>query len=126
MARDRVVIELEAWSGPWDDDDRDANFKSEIAAYARLDPLATIRNLSANIDVPVGALVHYVLARWATMGSEGLLHLGPAMVERMWAVVERAEAADGDEARLAAFDELAQMVSWLRLPLQEPAGYEEQ
>ncbi|HET6809916.1 MAG TPA: DUF6027 family protein [Acidimicrobiales bacterium] len=118
------VVRLEAWDGPWAEDDPDANFKAEVALYARSDPLVTIRNLSGNLGIPEGALVRYVLARWATGGSGGLLELGPSMVHRLWAVVEAAEEAGSDEARLAAYGQLRQMISWLRLPLVEGAGYE--
>jgi hypothetical protein len=38
-------------------------------------------------------------------------------------VCERAEAAGGDDARLDAYDQLRQMISWLRLPLVGGAGY---
>jgi hypothetical protein len=39
--------------------------------------------------------------------------------------VAEAEAAGTDEDRLAAYDQLRQMLSWLRLPLVDPdaAGY---
>jgi hypothetical protein len=118
------VVRLEAWDGPWAEDDPDANFKAEVALYARSDPLVTIRNLAGNLGIPEGALVRYVLARWATGGSGGLLELGPSMVHRLWAVVEGAEEAGSDEARLAAYGQLRQMISWLRLPLVDRAGYE--
>jgi hypothetical protein len=111
------VVRLEPWTGPWPDDDPDANFKAEVALYSVVDPLVTIENLAAAIDVPVGALCRYVLARWASEGSAGLLELGPSMVRRLWAVCERAEAEGTDGARLAAYDQLRQMLSWLRLPL---------
>ena len=117
------TITLEAWTGPWPDDDPDANYKADIALYAARDPLATLRPLSDAIGVPVGAIVRYVLARYATSGSGGLLELGPSMVHRLWEPVGRAEAEDTDEARLAAYDQLRQMLSWLRLPLMEDAGY---
>ena len=65
------VVRLEPWSGPWPDDDPDANFKADVALYARLDPLETVRNLAAHLGVPEGAIVRYVLARWATAGSGG-------------------------------------------------------
>ena len=79
MAEDRM-IELEGWQGPWSDDDPDANFKADVALYSHVDPLTTIRTrLPAALDVPVGALCHYVLAKWATQGSGGLLELGPTI-----------------------------------------------
>jgi hypothetical protein len=86
--------------------------------------MVTIRNLAGNLGIPEGALVRYVLARWATGGSGGLLELGPSMVHRLWAVAEQAEEAGTDEARLAAYEQLRQMISWLRLPLVDRAGYE--
>ncbi len=117
------TVTLEAWTGPWPDDDPDANFKAEIALYANTDPLATITNLANNIGVPVGAVARYVLARWASGGSSALLELGPSMVNRLAAVCEDAEANGTDEARLAAYDQLRQMIEWLRLPLVDDAGY---
>jgi len=68
MSDDRTVS-LEGWTGPWADDDPDANFKAEVALYAHVDPLSTLRNLSGSTGVPLGALCHYVLAKWATAGS---------------------------------------------------------
>ena len=70
------TVTLVAWEGPWADDDPDANFKQDIALYAKVDPLSTIANLAANTGIPVGAIVRYVLARWASAGSESLLAAG--------------------------------------------------
>lgn len=120
---DDPTIELTRWSGPWPDDDRDANLKADVALYARLDPLVTLRGLSANTGIPVGALARYVLARYATSGSGGLLEIGPTMVHRLAEPIERAEAAGTDEARLAAYDQLCQMISWLRFPLIDDTVY---
>ena len=80
-------------------------------------PAHDVDDLSANTGIPFGALVRYVLARWASAGSEALLAAGPSVVERMWQTIEEAEAADTDESRLEAYDVLRQMVSWLRVPL---------
>ncbi len=122
-ADDEPTVRLTRWTGPWADDDPDANFKAEVAAYSRLDPLQTIGALGANIGVPVGSLVRYVLARWATGGSAGLLEVGPTMVGRLWEPIERAEAAGDDDARLAAYHQLRQMVGWLKVPLDDPTVY---
>src|SRR5436190_6087534 len=111
--READVVRLEAWTGPWAEDDPDANFKADVAVYALVDPLSTIRNLSTSLDVPVGALCRYVLAKWATGGSGGLLELGPTAVNRLAEVCDRAEEQGTDEARLAAYDQLRQMFSWL-------------
>jgi Family of unknown function (DUF6027) len=122
-ADDEPIVKLERWNGPWAADDPDANFKTDIALYGKVDPFATVAALGENLGVPAGAICRYVLARWATEGSGGLLELGPRMVQRLWAVCEEAEARDDDDARLAAYDQLRQMLSWLRLPLDGDAGY---
>lgn len=122
MDDDRTV-ELVGWSGPWSDDDPDANFKSDIALYSHLDPLSTVRNLSRALDVPVGALCHYVLAKWATQGSGGLLELGPTMIRRLSTICDEAEAEGTDEARLAAYRSLQGLLSWLAFPLDHPEVY---
>ena len=116
-------ISLTRWEGPWEPDDPDATFKAEVADYCRLDPLVTLDGMSRNLDIPVGALVRYVLARWATAGSGGLLELGPQMVHRLWEPVARAEATGTDDARLAAYDELRGLLSWLKVPLDDPSVY---
>lgn len=117
---DVPVVRLESFTGSWPDDDPDANFKADIAAYALADPLLTIRNLADNIGVPVGSIVRYILAKWASGGAEGLLELGPSTVQRMHAAVAEAEAAGTDDARLAAYEQLAAMVGWLHHGLEEP------
>lgn len=118
-------VDLIPWTGPWSEDDPDANFKADVALYARVDPMLTIANLAQSLDIPLGAIVWYVLAKWASGGSGGLLELGPSMVHRLWAPIERAEQAADDGARLAAYEQIRGMVSWLRLPLVDPdaAGY---
>jgi Family of unknown function (DUF6027) len=122
---DRLVA-LEPYVGPWADDDPDANFKADVALYGRVDPMVTIRTLSRNVGVPAGALVRYVLAKYATGGSGGLLELGPTMVHRLWEPIERAERVGTTEARLDAYGQLRQMIQWLRLPLEDPSVYPEQ
>ena len=119
MADDPRTVSLTAWVGPWDADDPDANFKSDVALYAHVDPMSTISRLAGALDIPEGAVVRYVLAKWASAGSGGLLELGPSMVHRLWAPVEAAEEEDTDAARLEAYEQLRQMLSWLRLPLGE-------
>jgi hypothetical protein len=111
---------LESWRGPWDDDDLNANFKADVAIYSMVDPLVTLRGLSAATNLPVGALAHYVLARFATAGSGGMLELGPTIIHRLWEPVAAAEAADNDEERLAAYTKLRELLSWLRGPLFDP------
>src|SRR5688500_2137400 len=85
------TIRLQAWAGPWPDDDPDANFKTQVELFSKLDPLDTLRPLSENLDIPLGALVRSILARWAAEGSAAALELGPSMCDRLWAAVEKAE-----------------------------------
>ena len=118
------VVKLERWTGPWEPHDPDANFKADVALYAHLEPMATIRRLAVAMDIPEGAIVRYVLAKYATGGSGSLLELGPTMIKRLWEPVEAAEEADTDPARLAAYQQLRQMLSWLRLPLEDDSIYE--
>ena len=123
MTDDRTVT-LEPWSGPWAGDDPDANFKADVSLYALVDPLATLRTMSRHLDIPLGALCHYVLAKWASAGSGGLLELGPTMTRRLAAVCDRAERGGTDAARLAAYGQLREMIGWLELPLDHPDVYE--
>ncbi|MET9843900.1 DUF6027 family protein [Streptomyces ossamyceticus] len=117
------VVRLRRWRGTWSRDDPHANFKSDVVGYGLLDPLHTLRGMSRNLDIPIGAIARYVLARWATGGSGGLLEIGPVMIRRLWEPVAQAESAGTDEARLAAYDQLRQMLSWLKLPLDNPEIY---
>jgi hypothetical protein len=117
VADEAPVVELVRYDGPWDADDPDANFKQDVALYSKLEPLDTLGRLSANTGIPVGAIVRYILGRWASAGSESLLAVGPSIVERMWSTCEAAEAAGTPAARLEAYETLRQMLSWLREPL---------
>ena len=125
MADDTApLVDLSPWTGPWPDDDKDANLKADVALYAKVDPLRTVRGLAASTAIPEGAIVRWVLARWASEGSGGLLELGPTFTRRLHGVCTAAEAADSDEARLAAYHQLRQMISWLHHPLEHPQVYD--
>ncbi len=121
---DEPVVQLTRWDGPFADDDPDANLKSDIALYSRADPMRTIRSLSESVEVPEGAIVRYVLARWASEGSSGLLEIGPSMVKRLFGVCTAADEVGTDEARLRAYEQLRQMLSWLQYPLDHPDVYD--
>ncbi len=121
---DEPVVHLIRWTGPWPDNDKDANLKADVALYARTDPLRTVRGLSAATEIPEGAIVRYVLARWASEGASGLLELGPTMTRRLHAVCETAEQAGTDDERLVAYHQLRQMLSWLHYPLANPQVYD--
>ena len=115
------TILLEPYEGSWPPDDRDAGFRRLVAEYSRIDPLPTLEVLSRNKGIPVGALVRFVLARYCTSGSDALLEMGPRVVRQMDDLVREAEAAGTDEARLKAYGALKAVVSWLQVPLNDPA-----
>ena len=64
-------------------------------------------------------LAAFVLARYCASGSEALLYTGPVVIRQMAEVVEAAETAGTDAARLDAYRALAAIVSWLRVPLED-------
>jgi hypothetical protein len=113
-------VRLERYEGTWSDDDPFAGLKDDVVAYGRLDPLETLRGLSAASGVPVGALVRYVLARWATGGSEAVLELGVSGVDHLARAIAEAETAGTDEARLHAYEVVRGIVSWLRAGVDTP------
>lgn len=117
------TVTLAPWTGPWAEDDPDANFKADVAAHGRLDPLTTIVALADNLGIPVGGLVRAILGRWAAEGSSALLELGEPMVRRMATIVDEATAAGTDDARLDAYRRLAGLVGWLVAGLDDPAAY---
>ncbi|MBM3956851.1 MAG: hypothetical protein FJ313_02220 [Gemmatimonadetes bacterium] len=118
MKRETVV--LESYDGCWPDEDPDAGFRSMVREYSRLDPLATLENLSRSKNIPLGALVKFILARYSASGAEALLEMGPRVVRQMADVIERAESQNMDRARLEAYQALKAVVSWLNVPITDP------
>jgi Family of unknown function (DUF6027) len=115
----RSVV-LEPYEGTWPPDDPDAGFRRVVAEYSHIDPMPTLDTLGRNKNIPVGALVRFVLSRYCTSGSDALLEMGPRVVRQMDEIVQRAEAADSDAARLEAYRALKAIVSWLLVPLDDP------
>jgi uncharacterized protein DUF6027 len=113
-------IVLEPYEGTWPPDDPDAGFRRVVAEYSHIDPMPTLDTLGRNKNIPVGALVRFVLSRYCTSGSDALLEMGPRVVRQMDEIVKRAEAADSDAARLEAYRALKAIVSWLLVPLDDP------
>lgn len=109
------MLELYPYTETWADDDPHANFKTEVALYTVADPLPTLANLSRATGVPVPCLVRYVLVKYAASGADALLSMSPIVVQQMADQVAKAETANTDEARLAAYDALRQMIGWLQL-----------
>ena len=120
-------ITLETYDAPQTRDDKDYNFKQEVAQCCLIDPMPTLDRMSGNLDIPVGAIVRYILSRWASSGSAGLMEIGPRVVTQMTEVVDEAGSAGTDEAKVAAFHRLAPIISWLRVPLENsewrPGGW---
>lgn len=114
------AIVLEPYEATWPRDDPDAGFRQMVAEYSHLDPLPTLEALSLSKGIPVGALACFVLARYCTSGSDALLEMGPRVVQQMDEVVQKAEAAGTDEARLKAYGALKAIISWLKVPLDDP------
>jgi hypothetical protein len=112
-------LRLVRWDGP-SGDDTYAGLRADVAAYGHLDPLATLRVLSERSGLPVGALAHYVLARWAAGGNEALLELGVSGVDHLARIVTEAEEVGTDAARLTAYDQMRSVVAWLRAGLDVP------
>ena len=105
----------------WEDDpsDKDANFKRDVVLYTQEDPMSTVSRLSRNLNIPEGAIIRYVLCKWAASGSDALLETGPDMVNKMSDIFEQAEQDDTPEARSEAYQSLRKIVSWLRVPLDD-------
>lgn len=119
---DAPVIELVSWTGPVPPEHPDANFLADVATYSLADPLATLQRLADAVGLPVGALARSVLAKWVAAGSDGLLEAGPTAITRLRTIVAAAEEEGTDQARLAAYDELARQLSWLGHGLDDPVG----
>ncbi len=113
-------ISLEVFDWQPNEQDKDFNFKGEVAAYSMVDPMPTVDRMSRNLGIPVGSIVRYVMVKWASSGSEGLLEIGPIVLKQLAEVIENAEEAGTDEARLAAYQKLTQIISWLSVPMNDP------
>jgi uncharacterized protein DUF6027 len=114
------TVTLEPYCGTWPGDDPDAGFRRLVAEYSAIDPMPTLDALGQSKGIPVGALVTFVLARYCTSGSDALLDMGPLVVRQMEEIVRKAEAAGTDAARVQAYHALSAIVSWLRVPLDDP------
>ena len=114
------TVTLEPYRGTWPSDDPDAGFRRLVADYSAIDPMPTLETLGRSKGIPVGALVAFVLARYCTSGSDALLEMGPLVVRQMAEIVRSAEATGTDAARVQAYHALSAIVSWLRVPLDDP------
>lgn len=119
-ASDEPIVRLERWEADWPADDPFAGLKADVAGYGHLDVLATLQGLSEASGIPVGALVRYVLARWASGGTEAVLELGVSGIDHLVRIIGDAEVAGTDAARLEAYAAISAVVSWLRAGLDGP------
>jgi hypothetical protein len=108
-------MELHPYEDSWEEDDPHANFKEEVALYSVIDPLPTLENLSKDTGIPIPALIRYILVKYTASGSDAVLAMTPYALRQMQDHVDKAENADTDEARLAAYEALRQMISWLAM-----------
>ena len=53
-------------------------------------------------------------------GSESLLDLGPDMVKEIAGIFDAAEALGNDEERLKAYHSVKAIISWMKVPLEDP------
>ena len=111
-------VPLLAYDATWPASDPDANFREEVAYYSAIDPLPTLEGMSRSLNIPVGVIARYVLVRWATSGSVGIMEIGPRTIRQMSDTVREAESTGTDNARLKAYDKLTKIISWLEAPLK--------
>ena len=111
-------MELPAYTDSWEDTDPHANFKAEVAAYTKADPLPTLSVLSEATGIPLPSLVRYVLVRWAGSGADMLLQMEPIVLQQMQTQIVAAETADTDAARIESYHALRQIIEWLALGMK--------
>jgi hypothetical protein len=58
-------------------------FAHQVELSAQVDPLPTFRRLSETTGVPVEALIHHALVRWASAGSEALMSVEPRALSEL-------------------------------------------
>jgi hypothetical protein len=78
------------------------DFARAVEASADVDPMPTFRNLSEATGVPVDALVHHALVRWASAGAEALMAVEPQVLRDL------AEARRRED-----WDAVAGILDWL-------------
>ena len=81
-------------------------FARQVELSGRADPMPTFENLSAATGVPVDALVHHALVRWASAGAEALMALEPTVLRDLIDARERED-----------WDAVAGIVDWLKAGL---------
>jgi hypothetical protein len=64
-------------------------FARQTEVSLAVDPMPTFRALSLETGVPVEALVHHALVRWASAGAEALLAIEPQVLRDLIAARQR-------------------------------------
>ncbi|MEZ4663649.1 MAG: DUF6027 family protein [Caldilineaceae bacterium] len=101
----------------WPDDDRHANFKAEVAAYTKADPLPTLAVLSESTGIPVPSLVRYVLAR-GRFRRRSVIIYGAHCVAADARRLRRRKPQTQMQRALQAYHALRQIISWLKLGMR--------
>ena len=81
-------------------------FARTVEASGAVDPMPTFRNLSEATGVPVDALVHHALVRWASAGAEALMAAEPQVLRELL-----------DARRREDWTAVAGIVDWLEAGL---------
>lgn len=55
----------------------------QVETSSCVDPMPTFRALSQGTGVPVDALVHHALVRWASAGAEALMSVEPQVLNEL-------------------------------------------
>ncbi|VAW30974.1 hypothetical protein MNBD_CHLOROFLEXI01-4959 [hydrothermal vent metagenome] len=112
-------MNLISYEDSWEADDPHANFKEEVSLYSVADPLPTLKVLSQDTDIPVEALIRYILVKYTASGSDAVLAMTPLVLRQMQAHVEKAERVRTAVSRLEAYEALRQMIGWLVMGLKQ-------
>jgi hypothetical protein len=81
-------------------------FARQVELSQAADPMPTFENLSAATGVPVDALVHHALVRWASAGAEALMAVEPQVLRDL-----------SEARRREDWDAVAGIVDWLEAGL---------
>jgi hypothetical protein len=64
-------------------------FRVLVGESLRVDPMPTFARLAESEALPVEAVVHYALVRWASAGAEALMSIEPSVLRDLFAARKR-------------------------------------
>jgi hypothetical protein len=64
-------------------DDKDRNFRDDVALSLHVDPRPTLENLARNTGLTYDEVAHYALVRYASSGAEALLAIEPMALRQL-------------------------------------------